>query len=154
VDKKNVNLRLIPAARAINDSMPEHMHDLVKQALADSGSSINGSRILVLGYTYLENSDDTRNSPSSLLVSLLKAAGANVVIHDPFVQEFQGDIYDLSADCDAMVLMVKHDYYQNIDLERLNGHSRLKVLVDGRDLFTEAEVSEFGFVLRSLGRRH
>jgi UDP-N-acetyl-D-mannosaminuronic acid dehydrogenase len=73
--------------------MPLHVADLVQKALASLGCDIAGSRVLVLGYAYLEDSDDTRNSPSETLAARLKFMGAEVVIHDPYVPEYQGEVY-------------------------------------------------------------
>lgn len=39
----------------------------------------------VLGYAYLENSDDTPNSPSEVLVRRLQELEVEVVMHDPCV---------------------------------------------------------------------
>jgi len=47
------SLKLIPAARAVNDLMPLHMVDLIQQALAESSLVVAGSKILVMGYAYL-----------------------------------------------------------------------------------------------------
>ena len=46
---------------------------------------MKGSRILVLGLAYKPNVDDDRESPSYVLLDLLKARGANVEYYDPYV---------------------------------------------------------------------
>ena len=46
---------------------------------------MKGSRILVLGLAYKPNVDDDRESPSYVLLDLLKARGANVDYYDPYV---------------------------------------------------------------------
>jgi len=101
VEGKDVPVRLIPTARAVNDSMPAHVADLLEGALAHAGRSLEGARILVLGYAYLEDSDDTRNSPSEALVKILLERGAGVVIHDPYVAGYQGDVYEMATGCDG-----------------------------------------------------
>ena len=126
--------RLIPAAREVNDSMPEHVADLVADALRAAGRDLAGSRIAVLGYAYLENSDDTRSTPSAALVARLEAAGAEVVIHDPFVAPYTGDWRTAVAGADAAVLMVAHDAYRQIDLGDLKAALQTPVLVDGRHI--------------------
>ena len=77
VKHKGIPLKLIPAARSVNNSMPGEVMDLLLEALATRGLSISGSRILVMGYAYLEESNDTRNSPSEVLVRLLIEKGAH-----------------------------------------------------------------------------
>ncbi|MFQ5577060.1 MAG: nucleotide sugar dehydrogenase, partial [Anaerolineae bacterium] len=43
-----VPLRLIPAARAVNESMPAHTAELVRRALASAGRPIAGAKVAVL----------------------------------------------------------------------------------------------------------
>ncbi len=40
----------------------------------------------LLGVSYLEDADDTRNTPAAALANLLLARGVEVVAHDPFVR--------------------------------------------------------------------
>ena len=148
---KEVPLRLIPAARKVNDTMPLHVADMVQSALAAVGCEISNSRILVLGYAYLEDSDDTRNSPSETLIERLKALGAQVIIHDPYIHEYQGDIYKAVESCDAAVIMVRHKHYLDLDLPRLKEVMHTPVLVDGRHVVCNYAALEAGFILHSIG---
>ena len=135
-----VPIRLIPAARAVNEGMPLHILKLLTQGLSEVDKKLEGARVLVLGYAYLENSDDTRNSPSEVLVTALQAGGAEVAVHDPFVPGYQGDVYALAAGCDAVVVMVKHDAYRALDLARLRALLQHPILVDGRHTFGAEQV--------------
>jgi UDP-N-acetyl-D-mannosaminuronic acid dehydrogenase len=130
---ENFQARLIPAARAVNDGMPLHVADLVVKGLRRVGKEVQGSRIAVLGYAYLENSDDTRNSPSEALVRKLRELGAEVVIHDPYVPPYQGDLRERLRGCDAAVLMVAHDEYRHLNPAELD----VPVVVDGRRVLEE-----------------
>ena len=47
--------------------------------------ALNGSKILILGLAYKPNVDDDRESPSYVLLSMLKERGANVAYYDPYV---------------------------------------------------------------------
>lgn len=143
--QQGVPIRLIPAARAVNDSMPLHMVELLEEALAEAGRPLAGSRVLVLGYAYLENSDDTRNSPSAAVVEQLRERGAEVVIHDPYVPGYQGDVYALAQGCDAAVLMVAHRAYRELEWKRLP-----LIAVDGRREVND-DVLSTGALLR-VGR--
>jgi UDP-N-acetyl-D-mannosaminuronic acid dehydrogenase len=104
--------------------------------------------VLVLGYAYLENSDDTRNAPSAALVEALHERGARVVVHDPYVAGYQGDLYALAEGCDGVVVMVKHDVYLDLDWERLGARMAERVVVDGRRV---ADSPAAGWVYRGVG---
>jgi UDP-N-acetyl-D-mannosaminuronic acid dehydrogenase len=146
-----VPLRLIPAARAVNDGMPLHMAELTIAALELTGRQVNGSRIAVLGYTYLEDSDDTRNSPSEVLVEYLKELGAEVFVHDPYVAQFQNNLCQIVRGCDAAVIMVAHHVYRELDLKRLRDALRTPILIDGRRVYTPAHALEAGLLYRGVG---
>ncbi len=151
-NEERTSLRLIPAAREINDSMPLHVAELLQDALNTVGSDISGSRVLVMGYAYLADSDDTRNSPSALLVDLLKQLGAEVIIHDPYIAEFQRDLWSLAVDIDAAVVMVRHRQYLDLDLAKLTATMKIPVLVDGRNVFDPEQVQAMDVEYRAVGR--
>jgi len=151
--QQGVPLRLIPAARAVNDGMPLHMIALLEDALREAGRLLAGARVLVLGYAYLEDSDDTRNSPSAALVAALRARGAEVIIHDPYVAEYQGDVYAMAAGCDAMVAMVKHSEYRTLDLDAFKDTLKTSILIDGRGMFAPAQARQAGLIYRCVGQR-
>ena len=77
--------RFIELAGEINTRMPEHVVACVAEALNTAKKPLNGSRVLVLGLAYKANVDDDRESPSYVLMELLKRRGAEVSYHDPFV---------------------------------------------------------------------
>jgi UDP-N-acetyl-D-glucosamine dehydrogenase len=79
------NTRFIELAGEINTSMPEYVIHRVADALNDRRKAVRGSRILVLGLAYKPNVDDDRESPSYVLMDLLKNRGAEVSYYDPFV---------------------------------------------------------------------
>jgi UDP-N-acetyl-D-mannosaminuronic acid dehydrogenase len=152
VQGQDVPLRLIPAARAVNDGMPCHMVELVQKALAEHGRKLEGARILVLGYAYLEDSDDSRNSPSEALVTRLKELGALPVIHDPYVPQYQGDLFELGRGCQAAMVMVSHRAYKGLDLVKLAQSLSLPVLVDGRRVVDANYARSIGYHYRGIGQ--
>jgi len=77
--------RFVELAGEINRAMPEKVVARVAKALALQKKSLRGARVLVLGLAYKANVDDDRESPSYVLMNLLKARGAKVFYHDPHV---------------------------------------------------------------------
>ncbi len=150
----------ISLARRINDHMPVHMSELVENALSAKGVTIQGSRIVVLGAAYLENSDDTRNTPAATLVAALQAKGAEVVIHDPYVREWEfgpqeliRDIEKAAQDADCLALVTKHKDYYSLDLDAIKKVMRTPAIVDGRNVFDQDTVLSKGFAYRCVGKR-
>jgi len=150
--KNKVDLHLIPAARAVNESMPFQMFDLVRSALVEAERPLKDARVAILGYAYLEESDDTRNSPSEILQNEFLAAGIDVVVHDPFVKEYQSDMIKTISGCDAIVLMVAHQAYKELDLQKIKAVMRSPILVDGRFIYSAKEAQRAGFIYRGIGK--
>ncbi|MDQ3744114.1 MAG: nucleotide sugar dehydrogenase [Acidobacteriota bacterium] len=83
--------RFIGLAEEVNSRMPEHVVTLVSDGLNDERKSLNGSRVLLLGVAYKRDIDDVRESPALSIIDRLRAKGADVRYHDPFVAEISFD---------------------------------------------------------------
>lgn len=83
--------RFIGLAEEVNSRMPDHVVQLVSDGLNDESKSMKGSRILLLGVAYKKDIDDVRESPALSIIDRLRAKGAHVSYHDPFVKEVRFD---------------------------------------------------------------
>ncbi len=81
----DMNTEFIELAGRVNVGMPYYVLTRIFSALNASRRPLNGSRILLLGVSYKPNVGDTRESPSLVLLELLRRSGAQVVYHDPHV---------------------------------------------------------------------
>jgi UDP-N-acetyl-D-glucosamine dehydrogenase len=83
--------RFISLAEEVNSRMPEHVVQLVSDGLNDESKSMKGSSVLLLGVAYKKDVNDVRESPALSIIDRLRAKGANVSYHDPFVAEMSFD---------------------------------------------------------------
>ncbi|HWS89208.1 MAG TPA: nucleotide sugar dehydrogenase [Pyrinomonadaceae bacterium] len=83
--------RFIGLAEEVNSRMPEHVVQLVADGLNGARKSLNGSRVLVLGVAYKKDINDVRESPALSIIDRLRAKGAEVSYHDPYVAEVRFD---------------------------------------------------------------
>jgi len=83
--------RFISLAEEVNSRMPEHVVQLVSDGLNDERKAMKGSNVLVLGVAYKKDVNDVRESPALSIIDRLRAKGANVRYHDPFVSEVRFD---------------------------------------------------------------
>jgi UDP-N-acetyl-D-glucosamine dehydrogenase len=79
------NTRFIELAGEINTAMPNYVVNRVAEALNAGRKAVNGSRVLLIGLAYKPNVDDPRESPTFVLMDLLKARGAEVAYYDPHI---------------------------------------------------------------------
>ncbi len=77
--------RFIELAGEINTGMPQYVVSRLMEALNARRKPLNGSRVLIVGLAYKANVDDDRESPSYVLMDLLKASGAELSYYDPYV---------------------------------------------------------------------
>jgi UDP-N-acetyl-D-glucosamine dehydrogenase len=83
--------QFISLAEQVNSEMPKYVVQLATEALNEDKKAVNGSKILILGVAYKKDIDDMRESPALSIIDLLRADGATVVYHDPFVNEVTFD---------------------------------------------------------------
>lgn len=148
--------KVILAGRNINDNMYKHVVDLVEEGLKECDKSVPGSKILVLGLTFKENINDTRNSKVKDVINLLEKKGAVISAYDPMLSDDQlKDLgvkrADLKAEYDAVVLATGHDELKDFDYKKLGElMPRSPVLVDVRRFYVPEEAKEKGFIYRCL----
>src|SRR6201991_4841719 len=83
--------RFIGLAEEVNSRIPEHVVQLVSDGLNEERKSLKGSNVLLLGVAYKKDIDDVRESPALSIIDRLRAKGAKVRYHDPFVREVHFD---------------------------------------------------------------
>jgi len=114
----NYTARFIELATEVNTSMPSHVVDLVAECLNEDRKSVNGSKVLLLGVAYKANVADVRESPALDVAVLLRARGAQLCYHDPYVPSIRLDGGDtlqsreldaaLLRDADCVVITAAH----------------------------------------------
>ena len=147
---------LFTLARSINDFMPKHMAHLTVQGLTRAGKEVPGSRIALLGWAFIANSDDARNTPSETYKDLMQREGANVMIHDPFVEEsgINKDLPTVLKNSDAVAIFTGHSVYKSFDpvaMKNLTQKS-IPVIIDGRNMIDADRFIKEGWVYKGIGR--
>jgi len=80
--------KITPTAIDVNDTRGLHAAELVRDALRNMGRYIAGARVLLAGASYREDVGDTRYSGSELVVRKLTEMGAEIRVHDPYVDHW------------------------------------------------------------------
>ncbi len=139
-----VETHLLVGARNLNDSMPAHMADLVEKTLKEQGVPLPAARVAVLGFAFLEQSDDTRNTPAIPFIESLRARGiGEIVVHDPFVRSYEqvrieSDLQQALQGADCACILTRHKLYLDFEWPKAARLMRHPVIVDGRDAIREA----------------
>jgi UDP-N-acetyl-D-mannosaminuronic acid dehydrogenase len=143
---------LIRTARRVNDAMPEHVLDRI-EALATPPAPI-----ALLGVTYKAEVDDIRESPAVRVAELAVERGYAVRLCDPHVKP---DTPGLPAplmplelalrDAEAIVLLVDHRAFQDVDLDLAAALVGRKRVLDARNVLDRQAWQARGFDVSVLG---
>ena len=80
--------KITPLAVDINDTRALHVAQLTRDALRNMSRPLAAAEVLVLGASYREDVGDTRYSGSELIVRRLTEMGAELRVHDPYIQHW------------------------------------------------------------------
>ncbi|MBN2577721.1 MAG: hypothetical protein JXB10_01925, partial [Pirellulales bacterium] len=80
--------KISPTAVDINDTRALHVAELTRDALRNMGRHIAGADVLICGASYRQDVGDTRYSGSELVVRKLTEMGAEMRVHDPYVEHW------------------------------------------------------------------
>jgi len=157
--KNKFTPEIIISCRNLNSSMPNHMIELLNSALSELGLKLEGARICILGLAFLQNSDDTRNTPTVPTYQLLKSNNASVIVHDPLVKVFEDENLNFTDDfesaikgADAILIITPHKEYHNMDLQKIKSLLRNPILIDGRNLYDADKCREQGIIYYGVGK--
>jgi UDP-N-acetyl-D-mannosaminuronic acid dehydrogenase len=101
------------AAMQVNEGLPAYL----VSAMERTYGSLRGKTVSILGMAFKAESDDTRASLSYKLRKLLAWAGAQVVCHDPYVQDDRLTTLDCVLEkSDILVLGAPHQAYRGLEV--------------------------------------
>ncbi|MBW3581660.1 MAG: nucleotide sugar dehydrogenase [Euryarchaeota archaeon] len=156
--------RMLLTARDTNDGMPEVTARLLAETLASATkvraeglAALQGKTIVVLGAAYLPGSDDTRLTPSAPFIRILKEAGAEVRLVDPYVEALEGTpaldaVTDALDGAHGVVLSTAHTPFLAPEWAHWAERMALPVAIDGRGAWDPEAARAAGFHYRGVGR--
>ncbi len=80
--------KITPMAIDINDTRGLHVAELTRDALRNMGGQVAGANILLCGGSYRQDVGDTRYSGSEIVVRKLTEMGAEMRVHDPYLEHW------------------------------------------------------------------
>lgn len=136
---------LLNAVLKINDQQPYQVINLLKSSLGD----LSNKKILILGLSFKEGTNDIRESVSIKVIEYLQACKSNIIAHDPISIdkarkaikesdkiEFIDNWEEILSDLDGVIIMTKWQEYKKLDssenILKLEG----KTIVDPRKFFS------------------
>ena len=148
--------QIILAGRRINDDMGKYVAENTIKQLIKADRKVKGAKVGIFGFTFKENTPDTRNTRVIDIVKELNEFGIQPLIFDPVADQLEGlNEYGLEfntieemTELDAIIIAVNHDEFKEYNIEKwtnfyINGKD--KVLLDIKGLVNKNEAKNAGF---------
>jgi UDPglucose 6-dehydrogenase len=156
-----IDFSLLTEVERINQQQKKRFLSKVRSALW----TLRGKRLGVLGLAFKGETDDIRESPAVDLVEMLLAEGCNIAAYDPAAMKraeqelppgprlrYVNDAYAAAEGADALLVLTDWQEFSELDLKRLCGVMRYRIVVDGRNLFDPKVMHDYGITYVSIGR--
>ncbi len=123
-------------------------------------NNLKRKKILLLGATYKEDIEDTRNSPSELFYKKMIKFGCEIEVHDPLVNywsEVNTKVHKNLPDLkkfDAVVFAVKHNVYRKINFNKWKPKKKYFLFFDANNVLSNKQLNiiKKRFKIISIGR--
>ncbi|HQU19922.1 MAG TPA: UDP-glucose/GDP-mannose dehydrogenase family protein, partial [Fimbriimonadaceae bacterium] len=156
-ERYGYDFRLLREAWNINSDQTQHFLRRIESRLG----SLADKNIALLGLAFKPNTDDIRFAKSLEIIEYILERGGNVTAYDPVAAEHVRDlypsvtyvdsVYEVSDQADALVLVTEWNEFKQIDLDRLGGPMRQRLLFDGRRVYSKQLAERAGFEYFTVG---
>ncbi len=140
---------MILAGRRINDRMSEYVASDIVRLMIAAKIAVQGARLLVMGLTFKEDCPDIRNTKVIDLINALQDYGAEVDVHDPWVnadsakREYALELIEQPkrGQYDGVVLAVAHQDFRAQGARHMRGYGKPRhVFYDIKSVFPADQV--------------
>jgi UDPglucose 6-dehydrogenase len=169
------DFRLLEEVMRINEEQRHVFLRKVRSALW----TLKGKRLAVLGLAFKGGTDDIRESPAIAVIRMLLKERCEIVAYDPAATErarrefaqprqakdgragdpadaaitFAESAYQAAEKSDALLILTDWEEFAALDFKRLRQVMNHPILIDGRNLYSRAEMERAGFSYFSVGRQ-
>jgi UDPglucose 6-dehydrogenase len=141
----------------------ERQRLVVIKKLQEELKIIKGRTISLMGLSFKPNTDDLRDAPSLTIAKSLVKMGATVKVHDPMCNHtckvlhpeldviYCDTLQSLASNSDALVLVTEWEAFKHADFRAIAKVMRTPLIIDGRNVLSEAVINEAGMFYRGIG---
>jgi UDPglucose 6-dehydrogenase len=154
------DFKLLRSVVEINKERAVHLVEMMRKAMGP----LEDKTVAVLGLAFKPNTDDMREAKSLEVVRLLHGAGAQMRAYDPVAMDnaralmpagvvFCASAYEAAAGADGVALLTEWNEFKYLNLDRLGGLLRRRLIFDARNLYEPERMRRLGFEYYSIGRK-
>ena len=156
----NIDMPMVEGVVHYNDQRKIAMATRIKKAM---GGDIQGKKIAILGLAFKPETDDMRDSPALSILPQLVADGAQITAYDPAAMEeaksllpaaitYVKSALDTLHEADAVVVITEWNEFRAIPASVFTDLMAGRIMVDLRNLYEAAQMTEAGLEYHSIGR--
>ena len=158
--KNNIRMNTIEAAIKTNNEQKVLMVNKLKSLL---NNKIKDKTIAVLGLAFKPQTDDIRDSASTIIIPRLIKEGAKINTYDPVAMDnfkslklninYFNNWQDAVRDADALMLLTEWNEFRGIDLSELKLLLKTPIVLDSKNILSIQKLRSFGFKYDNVGRK-
>jgi UDPglucose 6-dehydrogenase len=151
-----VDMSLLKGVEEVNEQAKENIYQKII-------THAKGKTIGIWGLAFKPDTDDIRFAPSQYIIKKLLENQYTIKTYDP---EASGNIkkifgesisycanaYEAASDTDALVLLTEWNEFKQIDLKKVSQSMNTPLMIDGRNIYTQEQMSSVGIEYISVGR--
>ena len=147
--------QVILSGRRINDDMGKYVAENIVKGLIKMDKTIRGSKVAILGFTFKENCQDTRNTKVIDIINELHDYGIQTVVVDDVADRDEAKrLYGLDIvefqdmeKVDVIAVCVQHDIYKSLTRQQFDQMYRdsSKIIFDLKGMYNKTEFTRAGY---------
>ena len=157
--ENGVNLKILNAARDVNQTLADRLLDKVSAAL----ETVQNKDVGILGLAFKPNTNSVAGSASVQLAQNLLAKGARVRAYDPVAipdarQQLNGMVkycespYGVAEGVDALVVATGWPEFRTLDFAKIRHLLKRPIIIDTKNLLDSSRLRAMGFQYMGVGR--
>ncbi len=158
LEKQGLTSNILMAVDYTNERQKKSLVPKLKKFLPE----LEGKTIAVWGLAFKPRTDDMREAPSLAIIEQLQGEYAKIKAYDPEAMknakkilknvEFTENQYEALKGADALIIATEWDEFRQPDFEKMKSLMKNHVVIDGRNIYSPAEMKKQGFKYASIGR--
>lgn len=154
-------MEVLQAVESVNERQKSILFRKLQRVFGDE--PLAGKTITLWGLAFKPETDDMREAPALVMIDLLKKAGCKVRTYDPIAMNecrrrvgdavtYCDNMYDALDDTEALLLLTEWKQFRLPDWNEVKRRMKRHLVIDGRNIFDAAEMTEYGFEYHCIGR--
>lgn len=160
--KAGYDMRVLRAVEDVNEAQKSVLFNKLAAYYGGVGN-LRGKRIALWGLAFKPETDDMREATALVIIRLLTEAGAEVVVYDPVAMDecrrrvgdivtYAKDMYDAVLNADALLMLTEWKQFRMPSWGVIAKTMATPLVIDGRNIYDPAELAEYGFTYKCIGR--